>query len=104
MNAPSNELPTSEPRWRLDENPRVSESHKQAAEAAFQRELPELLKMRGNRRRWVMYHGDKRVGFGANTLERYQLARRTGLDESESAVMHISDGVPSPDIDDLLDD
>src|SRR5713226_8586460 len=85
------------------ENPRVDDAFMQAADAAYRRDLPELLKMRRNSRRWVMYHGEKRVGFGATTLELYQLAHRLGLDENEIAVLFISDVIPCTDLDDLPD-
>ncbi len=44
---------------------------------AFWRDLPELLKTRRNRSKWVAYHGDERVGIAADdtTLIR-ELVRR----------------------------
>lgn len=34
------------------------------SQQAFWRDLPELLKVKSNKRQWVAYHGDTRVVFG----------------------------------------
>ncbi len=49
---------------------------------AFWRDLPELLKVRRNRDKWVAYHGDERVGIAADdvTLIR-ELVRRKIRDD-----------------------
>jgi hypothetical protein len=54
------------------------------SQEAYWRELPELLKLKSRRRRWVAYHGDRRIGFGRTSAELYrQCTERLGLAKSE---------------------
>lgn len=46
------------------------------SQEAFWRDLPELLKRRRNRGKWVAYHGDERIGISARPEE---LARACAL-------------------------
>ncbi len=46
------------------------------SQAAFRRELPELLKKRNGQ--WVAYHGDECLGFGRSQIELYQQCVRRG--------------------------
>jgi hypothetical protein len=57
------------------------------SEAAFYRDLPELLKT--HYWKWVAYHGDKRLGFAKTQTELYQRYFKQGLKEDEFVVMHI---------------
>jgi hypothetical protein len=57
------------------------------SQAAFRRDLPELLKSR--LRWWVAYHGDERIGFGKTQRELYRECFRRGLKEGEFVVCSI---------------
>jgi len=57
------------------------------SQAAFRRDLPELLKSRF--RWWVAYHGDDRIGFGKTQRELYRECFRRGLKEGEFVVCSI---------------
>ena len=57
------------------------------SQAAFRRDLPELLKSRY--RWWVAYHGDERIGFGKTETELYKECFRRGLSEDEFVVRSI---------------
>jgi hypothetical protein len=64
---------------------------------AYWRDLPELLKVKRNRGRWVAYHGDERVGLGKTQTEMYQQCFRRGLQRGEFYVGKIEtdpDGIP----------
>jgi hypothetical protein len=53
------------------------------AQQAFWRDLPELLKLRSRKRRWVAYQGDERIGFGKTDTELFQECFRRGLRRGE---------------------
>lgn len=57
------------------------------SQAAFRRELPELMKTRA--REWVAYHGDQCLGFGRTQFELYDLCFRRGLHDDEFVVRSI---------------
>ena len=57
------------------------------SQAAFRRDLPELLKARY--RWWVAYRGDERIGFGKTETELYKECFRRGLSEDEFVVRSI---------------
>jgi hypothetical protein len=57
------------------------------SQAAFRRDLPELLKSRF--RWWVAYHGDERIRFGKTQRELYRECFRRGLKEGEFVVCSI---------------
>lgn len=52
------------------------------SQEAFWRELPVLLRSR-NKGRWVAFHGDERVGFGASQAELYRACFRRGFRSNE---------------------
>jgi hypothetical protein len=56
---------------------------------AFWRDLPELLKVRRNRDKWVAYHGEERVGIAADdvTLIRELVRRKIPDDEYHLATI-----------------
>jgi hypothetical protein len=62
------------------------------AQAAFHRDLPELL--RGCPRQWVAYHGDRRVALGRSKRELYQLCLHQGLSANEFIVRSIEPAMP----------
>ena len=81
----------------------VDRSAYDAANAAFQRELPALLKLRSDKRRWVLFCRDQRIGLAGTKTELHRLARQLGLSKAEIVVRYITD-VPFPtDIDELPD-
>jgi hypothetical protein len=53
------------------------------SQEAYWRDLPKLLKRKSRSRRWVGYHGDERIGFGATSAEVYQKCLRRGLQNDE---------------------
>ena len=57
------------------------------SQAAFRRDLPELLKSRY--RWWVAYQGDEQIGFGKTQRELYRECFRRGLKEGEFVVCSI---------------
>ena len=57
------------------------------SQAAFRRELPELMKTHS--REWVAYHGDQRIGFARTQFELYDLCFRRGLHDDEFVVRSI---------------
>jgi len=62
---------------------------------AFWRDLPELLRNKRNRGKWVAYHGDERVGFGKSQAEMFQECFRRGLRDVEFYVGKIEpDDIP----------
>src|SRR5258708_1322697 len=93
MTTPLNDNPIPQPAPDLGESRSVSEPHYRAAIAAFERDHPELLKLRRSWRRWVMYHGDKRIALAGTGRKLHQLARRMGLNGKETFVLFISDSV-----------
>jgi hypothetical protein len=102
MSAPltSQAQPESVPDPELRPAVRVDEAAFDAANAAFQRELPELLKLRNSKRRWVLYHREKRIAIAATQTDLYRIVRQRGLPEAEIVTRFITD-VEWPD--DLLD-
>ena len=64
------------------------------SQAAFHRDLPELLKMKGRFRQWVAYQGDQRIGFAKTKTELYQACLRRGLRRGEFVVRSIEPEVP----------
>jgi hypothetical protein len=53
------------------------------SQQAFWRDLPDLLKLKSRRRRYVAYHGNERIGFGRTHTELYQECFRRGLQREE---------------------
>jgi hypothetical protein len=51
------------------------------SQQAFWRDLPELLRNRRNRGRWVAYHGDERIGVDADRMKLVREIRRRGLSQ-----------------------
>ena len=49
------------------------------SQEAYWRDLPEILPLKSERRRWVAYHGDERIGFGRTMAELYEICERRGL-------------------------
>ncbi len=68
------------------------------AQAAFRRDLPELLKDRRLRGQWVAYHGEQRVGVGRSKQGLYQQCLKQGLPYGEFVVRHVA-----PEYDDEVD-
>src|SRR6478609_3812925 len=66
------------------------------AQAAFRRDLPGLLK--GHRRRWVAYHGERRVAIGSSKRQLFQHCREIVLPAGEILVRFIE-----PEISDEID-
>lgn len=58
------------------------------SQAAFRRDLPELLKKRHGQ--WVAYHGDECIGFGRSQIELYQQCVRRGLKDEDFVVWGIT--------------
>ena len=58
------------------------------SQAAFRRDLPELLKKR--HARWVAYHGDECIGFGRSQIDLYQQCVRRGLKDDDFVVWGIT--------------
>lgn len=50
---------------------------------AFWRDLPELLKHRRNRGKWVAYHGEEQVATRRSDVNAYQECFRRGLKHAE---------------------
>jgi len=59
----------------------------QLAQAAFRRDLPQLLKT--HKDRWVAYLGDWQVALGRSKSDLYQLCLRRGMNEDEFVVRYI---------------
>jgi hypothetical protein len=57
------------------------------AEAAFRRDLKQLLKERPGQ--WVAYHGDRRIGFADDDLALAKACLEAGIDLSEFIVKFI---------------
>ena len=62
------------------------------AQAAFQRDLPQLIK--NHRRRWVAYHGDRRVAIGSSKRQLFQQCRHQDLPPEEFVVRLIEPEMP----------
>src|SRR5258708_3037056 len=59
----------------------------QKSNQAFHRDLPTLLKT--HYRQWVVYSGDKRLGFGRTKTELYQKCLRDGLGPDQFRVRFV---------------
>jgi hypothetical protein len=67
------------------------------SQKAFWRDLPELLKMKRNRKKWAAYHGDERVAITGSDVDAYQECFRRGLKHEEFYVGKLvaaPDGIP----------
>ena len=62
------------------------------SQAAFRRDLPELL--RTHYRQWVAYHGDDRIRFGRTQFELYEECYRRGLHDDEFVVRSVEPEMP----------
>ena len=62
------------------------------SQAAFRRDLPELLKT--HYRQWVAYHGEDRIRFGRTQLELYEECYRRGLRDDEFVVRSVEAEMP----------
>src|SRR5690349_19653243 len=65
------ELPRSSP----EPSPRIAPLMLRSMQA-YWRDLPELLKLKSKRCRWVAYHADERIGLGRTEAELHQEAMR----------------------------
>jgi hypothetical protein len=74
----------------VDEVPNDIPETIKKAQAAFRRDLPELLKDRRLRGQWVAYHGEKRVGTGKSKQVLYQQCLRQGMTYGEFVVRFIA--------------
>jgi hypothetical protein len=84
------ERPAREPNPEIP--PLVLQSQK-----AFWRDLPELLKVKRNRKKWAAYHGDERLAITRSDLDAYQECFRRGLKHEEFYVGKLEanpDGIP----------
>ena len=62
------------------------------SQAAFRRDLPDLLKT--HYRQWVAYHGEDRIRFGRTQFELYEECYRRGLHDDEFVVRSIEPEMP----------
>ena len=62
------------------------------SQAAFRRDLPELLKT--HYRQWVAYHGEDRVRFGRTQFELYEECYRRGWHDDEFVVRSVEPEMP----------
>jgi hypothetical protein len=53
------------------------------SQEAFWRDLPALLKKKGNHGKWVAYHGDERIGIAAREVELLRKCRMLGVLDEE---------------------
>ncbi len=61
------------------------------SQKAFWRDLPELLKQRRLRGKWVCYHGDERIGIAKTGTELVQTCRERGVSDDEFHLDRIED-------------
>ncbi len=54
-----------------------------AAQEAYWRDLPELLKLKSPKRQWVAYHWQQRIGFASTDGELYRRCERRGIPKGE---------------------
>jgi hypothetical protein len=66
----------------------------QRSQAAFRRDLPQLLANKKLYRRWVAYHGDERIGIARDPLELYKECSRRELKRDEFVVRCIMPEIP----------
>ena len=64
----------------------------QRSQAAFRRDLPQLLKK--YKGRWVAYNGDRQIAIGRSKRKLYQQCLDQGLDEEEFVVRFIQQELP----------
>lgn len=67
------------------------------SKATFLRDLPELLRNKKLRDRWVAYHGDRRLGFGRDGRTLYHECLRRGLTGDDFYVGLIQPYEPEPE-------
>ena len=67
------------------------------SQEAFFRDLPELLKDRRLRRKWVAYHGDERVKIGRTQTDVIKECNRRGLETDQYDVFVIEPQSPEPE-------
>jgi hypothetical protein len=77
------------------------------AQAAFQRDLPQLIK--SHLRQWVAYHGEQRLAIGSSKRELFQLCSRQHVPANELVVRLVDLEMPeeiewneSRDVEDTL--
>jgi hypothetical protein len=73
------------PRQREEQARLAGTSLHERSQAAFYRDLPELLKK--NSRQWVAYHGDDFLGCARTQTELFQRCLTRGLKEDEFIVL-----------------
>jgi hypothetical protein len=66
----------------------------QRSQAAFRRDLPQLLANKKLYRRWVAYHGDERVGISRSADDLYDECVRRGYGRTEFVVRCIMPEIP----------
>jgi hypothetical protein len=72
------------------------------AQAAFRRDLPDLMKT--HYRQWVAYHGEDRIRFGRTQFELYEECYRRGLHDDEFVVRSIEPEMPDEiDVTEVID-
>jgi hypothetical protein len=67
------------------------------SQQAFWKDLPELLKTKRNRGKWVAYHGEERGALGRTDVDVYQECFRRGLERGEFYVGQVKadpEGIP----------
>ena len=67
------------------------------SQRAFWQDLPELLKKRRNRGKWVAYHGEERVALARTDVEVYRECFRRGLESGQFYVGMVEadpEGIP----------
>jgi hypothetical protein len=67
----------------------------QRAQAAFRRDLPELMKTHEGQ--WVAYHGDQRMGFARSKPKLVQECLRRGIPDDEFVVRGVGPEMPEDD-------
>jgi hypothetical protein len=77
-------------------NPTIPEGLQRSKQAFF-RAHPALLKQKKRRGQGAVYHGEKRLGFGATETELYQKCFRRGLKAEEFYVGWIGPQPPEPE-------
>jgi hypothetical protein len=66
------------------------------SQEAYWRDLPKLLRLRSENRRWVAYRGDKRLGCGRTMVELYQECARRGIASTDVYVDRLEPRVSPP--------
>src|SRR5260370_15296884 len=73
----------------------------QRGQAAFRRDLPELMKTHEGQ--WVAYHGDQRIGFARSKFKLVQECLRRGIPDEEFVVRGIAPEIPDDDEEEIRD-